>query len=154
MADASPAPPRATYPANLFQAFHQCDICHESFDKDHVPARLEKCHHVFGSTCLQTWLESDMEGANKCPMCRTVLFERGDEGSDDDDDFAGEDTESDDSDSDIPMSDRDEGDGEENGGAQTEGDGGEDEQDQTQERPYVDRGPDFRPSLSHDDRDY
>jgi hypothetical protein len=37
---------------------------------DHTPCRLSCCGNVFGRHCINTWLDK----ANTCPMCRAVLF--------------------------------------------------------------------------------
>ncbi|KAF9701949.1 hypothetical protein EKO04_000275 [Ascochyta lentis] len=55
----------------------KCNICLEGFDSTHLPANFSKggsCHHVFGESCLRNWLLSSSGNANKCPVCRCILF--------------------------------------------------------------------------------
>ncbi|KAF2243269.1 hypothetical protein BU26DRAFT_554809 [Trematosphaeria pertusa] len=96
-------PSKNEYLANQIDVISDCSICHEGFDDEHRPARLSgqnSCHHVFGSTCLRRWLESDEPAANKCPMCRKILYhqnegeERGDEEEGEDEEDEDEDMES------------------------------------------------------------
>lgn len=42
-----------------------CDKC-----VPHLATQILKCKHVFGMSCLNTWVKQ----ANTCPMCRDVLF--------------------------------------------------------------------------------
>lgn len=64
----------------------QCDICTEDFTADfHCAVRLP-CNHIFGKTCIESWLrpyvsseacsgqEFPSWGANSCPKCRRVFF--------------------------------------------------------------------------------
>jgi hypothetical protein len=57
-----------------------CYICQEPFDSEHAPTQIRspngECQHVFGSTCIRFWLESDAHNANRCPCCRAVLFRK------------------------------------------------------------------------------
>jgi hypothetical protein len=57
-----------------------CCICHDPFNSEHAPTQIRssngECQHVFGSTCISSWLESDAHNANRCPHCRTVLFRK------------------------------------------------------------------------------
>ena len=70
---------RATFLNNHVDVLTECSICHENFDhKEHAPARLtglNSCRHVFGASCLKGWIMSDEPNANKCPMCRAVLYQ-------------------------------------------------------------------------------
>ena len=81
-------PTKTVYLANQIDILRECTICHDPFDDtDHAPARLTgegSCHHVFGSSCLKIWMESEQPGANKCPYCRKVLFRREGEGDESD----------------------------------------------------------------------
>jgi hypothetical protein len=74
-------PTRSRWVRNHFEVLAECSICFERFDhRGHAPARLtgqNSCSHIFGSSCLRRWVESDHENANKCPSCRRVLFRRG-----------------------------------------------------------------------------
>ncbi|KAL1602548.1 hypothetical protein SLS60_005964 [Paraconiothyrium brasiliense] len=78
MADNPALPMRDYFLANYISIVHDCGICQEKFDHDeHAPARLcgpNSCNHMFGASCLTTWLNSRMPGANTCPMCRKELF--------------------------------------------------------------------------------
>jgi hypothetical protein len=56
----------------------KCGICLEGFDSTHIAVRFcgpGSCDHVFGESCIKAWVKSDGKNANKCPMCRKVLFE-------------------------------------------------------------------------------
>jgi hypothetical protein len=102
-------PTKAFFIANQIEILHECSICREPFDdQNHAPARLTgagSCHHVFGLACLNMWLEGDLTGANKCPMCRKVLFqnEHDEEGDDEEGDEEGDDEEDDDEEDDDEM---------------------------------------------------
>lgn len=37
---------------------------------DHTAIKTSCCNNVFGRTCLETWLED----ANTCPLCRVELY--------------------------------------------------------------------------------
>ena len=70
-------PTKDDFVANHLEAIQHCDICHEPFDEEHVATRirgLNQCQHIFGSTCLQKWIDSNSPQANSCPKCREVLF--------------------------------------------------------------------------------
>lgn len=68
--------------ATLPEGEHSCPICTETYvDIPRIAAirsqeapesaiRL-RCNHVFGKTCLKTWLES---GITTCPFCRDNIF--------------------------------------------------------------------------------
>ncbi|KAF1944889.1 hypothetical protein EJ02DRAFT_451980 [Clathrospora elynae] len=72
---------RDDFLANQLDVLTECSICREDFDKkDHAPTRLTgstSCHHVFGLKCLEKWVRSGRPGANRCPMCRKILFNHG-----------------------------------------------------------------------------
>jgi len=52
-----------------------CIICMEPFSAELEDPMVTKCGHVVGSNCLETWA-SDLEiYSQRCPMCRTPLFE-------------------------------------------------------------------------------
>jgi hypothetical protein len=72
----STLPTKAEFFANHLEAIDTCGICHETFDKDHVATRIRgaKCQHIFGSTCLTTWLNCNRGQNNTCPNGREVLF--------------------------------------------------------------------------------
>ncbi|KAJ4348682.1 uncharacterized protein N0V89_010060 [Didymosphaeria variabile] len=78
MADTPALPTRDHFLANQISIIQNCSICQEDFDNNkHAPARLcgsDSCNHVFGASCLTTWLKSQMPRANTCPMCRKELF--------------------------------------------------------------------------------
>lgn len=91
-------PSRDEYIANNVTVIDTCNICLEPFNAQHIPARLSgmnSCHHVFGSSCLKTWLTTANENANKCPTCRNVLYyvpgEDSGDSEDDQDDTAQQD---------------------------------------------------------------
>ena len=70
-------PTKDKFVANHLEAIQHCDICHERFDEEHIATRIRgpnQCQHIFGSTCLQQWMDSDSPHANSCPKCREVLF--------------------------------------------------------------------------------
>jgi hypothetical protein len=69
-------PTKATFLANHLERIEKCTICHDPFDSQHMPTRIHgaRCCHIFGSTCLVKWLDSDSHQSNACPMCRKVLF--------------------------------------------------------------------------------
>ncbi|KAK4695827.1 hypothetical protein P7C71_g1981, partial [Lecanoromycetidae sp. Uapishka_2] len=55
-----------------------CGICQEDYLTGSTPENSLRlpCQHVFGNSCLSTWLSPDEEKPKKtCPMCRAVLFE-------------------------------------------------------------------------------
>lgn len=83
-------PTRSEFLATQLDIHRQCSICHEEFNLVHAPTRLtgrSSCNHVFGLTCICEWLLSGLPTANKCPMCRTLLFAPGKEREEDDDDY-------------------------------------------------------------------
>lgn len=70
-----PLPTRAHFIANMDVIPH-CHICHEPFDSlNHIPART-LCGHIFGKSCLETWINRSIDICNTCPICRTELFSR------------------------------------------------------------------------------
>lgn len=74
-------PTRDEFFTNGLSLLDTCNICLEAFDHTHIAVRFtgpDACCHVFGKECLQQWLLSDSENANKCPTCRRPLF-HGDE---------------------------------------------------------------------------
>ena len=50
---------------------HQYPHRHHN-QEEQVGARLNACGHVFGKTCIDTWLKD----SNSCPMCRIELFQK------------------------------------------------------------------------------
>lgn len=54
-----------------------CPICQEPFDSNrkHHPVSIDGCRHIFGASCLTTWVKSSSRNRNTCPTCRAVLFE-------------------------------------------------------------------------------
>jgi len=65
-------PTRAEFLEQYLHVLEKCAICLESFTEIHRPAQIRtaKCQHVFGQSCLLTWMES----SQTCPLCRTQLF--------------------------------------------------------------------------------
>ncbi|KAF2850179.1 hypothetical protein T440DRAFT_364567, partial [Plenodomus tracheiphilus IPT5] len=55
----------------------ECCICEEAFSDTHAPMITPTCHHIFGSHCLRAWVLSENRSHNRCPLCRTVLFDDG-----------------------------------------------------------------------------
>ena len=55
-----------------------CAICREPYNTNQNPEQACKvghCGHVFGRTCLSTWVTPAGSRPNKtCPLCRAVLF--------------------------------------------------------------------------------
>ncbi|KAF1828287.1 hypothetical protein BDW02DRAFT_574990 [Decorospora gaudefroyi] len=54
----------------------ECPICQEPYcDREHVAIKLQNthCDHVFGRTCLQEWVNSGMDNAHRCPICRQSI---------------------------------------------------------------------------------
>lgn len=54
-----------------------CAICLFAFDVGHLPVRYtapDNCNHIFGAGCLQEWLLSSNDNANKCPTCRREVY--------------------------------------------------------------------------------
>lgn len=43
-----------------------CIICTQVYGPDHLPSKLPRCPHVFGTTCLTEWLKDN----DTCPICR------------------------------------------------------------------------------------
>lgn len=73
-------PSREDFLANNLRIIGACGICLEPFNANHAPVAFsgrEDCRHVFGNHCLQQWLLSTTENANKCPTCRHTLFRQG-----------------------------------------------------------------------------
>ncbi|KAF2811644.1 uncharacterized protein BDZ99DRAFT_569637 [Mytilinidion resinicola] len=61
---------------------HECNICHEMLNANHPAVQItgiDGCHHIFGRSCLMTWIGSVNFNHDKCPMCRITLFGRGNE---------------------------------------------------------------------------
>ncbi|KAF2144866.1 uncharacterized protein K452DRAFT_316025 [Aplosporella prunicola CBS 121167] len=61
----------------------KCSICLNEYDghgddNGETPVRLNACGHIFGLECITLWANEDIATGNKCPTCRSVLFE-GDE---------------------------------------------------------------------------
>ncbi|KZM22633.1 uncharacterized protein EKO05_0009551 [Ascochyta rabiei] len=56
----------------------RCCICLEPYTNTiiHRAFRITACNHVIGKPCLAHWLNSTTRNANRCPHCRTPLFER------------------------------------------------------------------------------
>ncbi|KAH7086913.1 hypothetical protein FB567DRAFT_549348 [Paraphoma chrysanthemicola] len=54
-----------------------CSLCLEPYTSDHVPIQLP-CNHIFGDYCIANVAESESPNNNRCPLCRTVLFEQED----------------------------------------------------------------------------
>ncbi|KAF2466270.1 uncharacterized protein BDR25DRAFT_377350 [Lindgomyces ingoldianus] len=58
-----------------------CAICYEPFETCDVQPTppgahalfLTRCRHVFGRSCLSTWIQSGQQNSNKCPYCRAEL---------------------------------------------------------------------------------
>ncbi|KAL1801410.1 hypothetical protein ACET3X_001752 [Alternaria dauci] len=46
------------------------DPHHHHNPEEQVGIELKTCGHIFGKTCIETWLED----SNSCPMCRKVLY--------------------------------------------------------------------------------
>ncbi|KAF2849094.1 hypothetical protein T440DRAFT_137146 [Plenodomus tracheiphilus IPT5] len=51
----------------------ECTICYESFDREHRPALVQACGHIFGAACLTQWAESNNAARTQCPNCRGDL---------------------------------------------------------------------------------
>ncbi|KAL8097620.1 hypothetical protein AgCh_030666 [Apium graveolens] len=57
-----------------------CSICLQKFDiNEHIC--IMECGHMFHHSCLAPWLLSN----NTCPLCRTTVYENGDDGQEEDD---------------------------------------------------------------------
>ncbi|KAF2866952.1 hypothetical protein BDV95DRAFT_611240 [Massariosphaeria phaeospora] len=52
-------------------ASHDVDVSPYGGLPSHCALRIKSCGHVFGASCLSTWIRT----ADTCPMCRSVLFE-------------------------------------------------------------------------------
>ncbi|TGO24953.1 hypothetical protein BPAE_0091g00310 [Botrytis paeoniae] len=55
----------------------RCSICNEDIGTSHCDGEIEAayilpCSHVFGSTCILRWLETDSPHQN-CPQCRRKM---------------------------------------------------------------------------------
>lgn len=59
-----------------------CGICHEPYTTGHQPVEISGCKHIFGKTCITSWLEA---GNDTCPMCRQKILNHPVVPSDDDD---------------------------------------------------------------------
>ena len=44
----------------------KCSICIESFTKEEIVVKIEKCSHNFHKDCIHKWLQIN----NSCPVCR------------------------------------------------------------------------------------
>ncbi|KAH3977484.1 hypothetical protein HBI81_046970 [Parastagonospora nodorum] len=53
-----------------------CLICTDVFGKDHQPAALPGCGHVFGHLCIQKWMRTGRGNSNCCPSCRRAMYVR------------------------------------------------------------------------------
>lgn len=52
----------------------ECPICTDEVEPGQYITKLAPfCTHWFHSDCIKTWMMSDNEGKNTCPMCRTRL---------------------------------------------------------------------------------
>jgi C4-type Zn-finger protein len=60
---------------NERELLSDCPICTESYDANHVAARIPLCGHIIGLECLVKWLHSGLDNAWKCPICRAILYE-------------------------------------------------------------------------------
>lgn len=80
-----PVPLTATSSAEPFTkeavaAGMECNICTQEFayfalsNHCHPAVKTYLCHHVFGAACLQAWMDTDIENADKCPLCRTDML--------------------------------------------------------------------------------
>ncbi|KAF2832534.1 hypothetical protein CC86DRAFT_377688 [Ophiobolus disseminans] len=60
------------------RAGETCCICLEPYDGSHRAVRISMrgCMHTFGQICLYTWLASDNESSNTCPICRQRWYNR------------------------------------------------------------------------------
>ncbi|KAI4910565.1 hypothetical protein J4E85_011382 [Alternaria conjuncta] len=76
------APPPATIERYIVlsasETLHdsECPICQGDYDEDqHVAIKLlgTHCSHVFGRDCLQFWVNSGMQKAHYCPICRQCI---------------------------------------------------------------------------------
>ncbi|KVI07424.1 Zinc finger, RING/FYVE/PHD-type [Cynara cardunculus var. scolymus] len=47
-----------------------CSICLVEFTGDDTVSQLDRCHHVFHTSCIQRWLHDDHF---TCPICRSNL---------------------------------------------------------------------------------
>jgi hypothetical protein len=53
-----------------------CPVCHEPFDETtHHPVALA-CNHEICRDCVQEWSESGQPNANKCPLCRQLMWHK------------------------------------------------------------------------------
>ncbi|ORY16398.1 hypothetical protein BCR34DRAFT_476277 [Clohesyomyces aquaticus] len=50
-----------------------CPVCQNGFDTQHTPVILD-CRHIFGHSCLTTWVRNGRGLTNSCPCCRAQLF--------------------------------------------------------------------------------
>ncbi|KAI8943800.1 hypothetical protein NX059_001774 [Plenodomus lindquistii] len=69
-ADYEALPNKAQFLDKHLHVLDNCAVCLEAFDNVHAPAQIRTCHHIFGITCLSTWIET----SPTCPLCRTELF--------------------------------------------------------------------------------
>jgi hypothetical protein len=63
------------------EALETCSICLEPFSEAHSALRFtgqDACSHVFGHPCLRNWTGTANHNANKCPVCRRVLWKSDD----------------------------------------------------------------------------
>lgn len=43
-------------------------------DRRHPAVKTYLCWHVFGATWLQSWMDTDIENADLCPLCRRQML--------------------------------------------------------------------------------
>ncbi|KAF2647458.1 hypothetical protein K491DRAFT_685513 [Lophiostoma macrostomum CBS 122681] len=77
-----------TTPVEVAPEDNECSICHDSYDAgEHAPIKVtgitDCAGHVFGKSCLESWLDTSNDNPEKqCPMCRaTFYYECGPPGS-------------------------------------------------------------------------
>lgn len=70
-------PSETDFWAKHVEALETCSICMEPFGGAHVALRFtgkDVCSHIFGRPCLREWTETANQNANKCPICRHLLW--------------------------------------------------------------------------------
>lgn len=72
------APNERVVKTDLPDEDHNCPICHQTYEEPDddgaiEPAEALPCGHVFGSFCLDTWIQGSTIASAKCPMCRHRL---------------------------------------------------------------------------------
>ncbi|KAF2811646.1 uncharacterized protein BDZ99DRAFT_518899 [Mytilinidion resinicola] len=85
----NPTPTRNEFTTNFnrYATFHlsgtpdspDCVICTCPCGPKRPRMRLRDCQHDFCSLCFEKWLNSGQRAADKCVMCRKVLFVPDDE---------------------------------------------------------------------------